>query len=277
MLWILNSDLYKEPGYQRLLNVLDRAGIEHMLVKPVPFTNRLLPFDTDTSKASLDIDNMPEPVIDTSKQIMISGSYTLCKIAQSRGWKPGAFISPNLRYDMWGKAWDSELLLNPNARICRVADANFEEKAVFIRPVEDSKVFSGRVFHKKEFKSWQKKLVKMDANDPINKDTLIIISRPVEIYTETRLFVVDGVIATASNYKLGNKVLYSDNVDSDIIDFGKYCISQWVPDRAFVLDIARTPDGCKIVEVNCINAAGFYAADMQKYVEAFEKLGEPLA
>jgi hypothetical protein len=272
MLWVLQSDLYREAGYARLLDVLDRLGIEKFIVKTVPFTSRLLPFDTDTSTSATDIDSIPEPTFDTSKPVMVSGSYTLAKIAVQRGWRPGAFVSPNLEYHMWSNAWRQELLLNPNARICRVEDADFDEKVVFIRPNADSKAFSGRVFFKKEFQSWRKKLIKMSTEDPLNGKTEIIISAPKEIYSEFRLFVIDNKIITASQYKLGARVITSDVVDQDIIDFGKKCIADWVPDRAFVLDVARTPEGCKIVEVNCINAAGFYAADMQKYVMAFETM-----
>lgn len=270
MLWIINSDLYKEPGYQKLLTILDRLSLPNLKVKPVPFTGRLIPLETDTSRALSDVSEIPEPQIDISSKVMVSGSYTLCKIAKERGWTPGAFLSANLRYDVWAKSWAPELLLNPNARICPVHEADFEDSRAFVRPVEDSKVFSGRVFHRKEFRSWKKKLVKMSPGDPINGDTLVIISKPVEIFTETRLFVVKKKIATASQYKLGSRVVYSDQVDQDILEFGQHCIDVWTPDEAFVLDIARTPYGLKIVEVNCINASGFYAADMQKYVEAFE-------
>lgn len=41
---------------------------------------------------------------------------------------------------------------------------------------------------------------------------------------------------------------------------------------AYVLDICRTDDGLKIIETNCINAAGFYAADLGKLVSALEEL-----
>jgi hypothetical protein len=41
---------------------------------------------------------------------------------------------------------------------------------------------------------------------------------------------------------------------------------------AFVMDICLTPDGWKIVEINCVNCSGFYRGDLQKLVMALEDL-----
>jgi len=49
-------------------------------------------------------------------------------------------------------------------------------------------------------------------------------------------------------------------------------VDLWSPDVGFVLDIADTPEGFKVIEVNCLNASGFYACDMAKVVFALEEL-----
>lgn len=49
-------------------------------------------------------------------------------------------------------------------------------------------------------------------------------------------------------------------------------IEIWQPARAFVIDIALTQESYKIVEINCINSAGFYAADVSKIVNAIQKM-----
>jgi len=45
-------------------------------------------------------------------------------------------------------------------------------------------------------------------------------------------------------------------------------VDMWQPADAFVLDIALTHNGYKVLEVNCLNSAGFYAADVSKLVQA---------
>ena len=61
-------------------------------------------------------------------------------------------------------------------------------------------------------------------------------------------------------------------VDEAITDRGTAIAASWSPARAFVLDLCDTPDGIKIVEAGCINAAGFYAADMQLLLMAIENM-----
>lgn len=39
---------------------------------------------------------------------------------------------------------------------------------------------------------------------------------------------------------------------------------------AYVIDICHTDDGLKMLETNCINAAGFYEADLLKLVSVID-------
>lgn len=197
------------------------------------------------------------------------GSYTLVKIANERGWKPGAYLD-NLSYDKWSQAWAAIDLLNPYAITSKFRDAKIIDDLAFVRPVADSKAFAGKVFGKEEFHAWQKKVSAMSPEDPLNGDTEILVSKPVNIYNETRFFVVGGEIVTASLYKRGNQVTYSNLIDQGAEDFCKAKIHEWCPNPAFVIDIAATEAGYKIVELNCFNAAGFYDCDIQKIVEAVE-------
>lgn len=41
---------------------------------------------------------------------------------------------------------------------------------------------------------------------------------------------------------------------------------------AYVMDICRTDDGLRLLETNCINAAGFYAADVVRLARAIDAL-----
>ena len=44
------------------------------------------------------------------------------------------------------------------------------------------------------------------------------------------------------------------------------------PAKAFVIDIARVDGEFKIIEINNLNSAGFYASDVQKIIAAIEEL-----
>lgn len=41
---------------------------------------------------------------------------------------------------------------------------------------------------------------------------------------------------------------------------------------AYVMDICRTDDGLRLLETNCINAAGFYASDVVRLASAIDAL-----
>ena len=55
-------------------------------------------------------------------------------------------------------------------------------------------------------------------------------------------------------------------INDDEIDFVNNMISLYQPTKAFVMDIAYTDEGLKIVELNCINCSGFYEANIQKII-----------
>jgi hypothetical protein len=273
VLWILQNNIHNEPGFLRLVDALAKRQLPFMIVKPVPFTHQLLRAEMDTSTATRDVEELAALEIDATQPVIAFGSYTLAQIAAARGWRPGAFLE-NLSYDIWSRAWPSDWLLNPDARITCLRDADFEDEIAFVRPVKDSKLFAGKVFERAEFLAWKTAVLKSAADgDPLDATTQVTISSPRMINTETRVFVVAGEVVTFSQYRRDGKLAYSGvRVDDEVLIFAAQCIAMWRPNEAFALDIAQTPDGCRIVEVNCINAAGFYAADTARLVDALESV-----
>jgi len=272
MLWVVQSNLYKETAFQELNRLLDKMDIPKVLVKPLPFSLKLTHADTDLS--GQDLDSIEEPYIDNSKNIMVCGAYTMAKIAKDRGWKPGAFINDNFEYEVCIKNWGGENMLNGDSIISTIQNLIIPSgwAKVFARPTEDTKSFAGGIFHKEQFENWMKDILKIEGFSTMNKETRIMVSTLKEIYAEYRLFVVDGRIVTGSLYKLRDQVIYNSLIDESVISFAKEMISQWQPDRAFVIDIAVTPDGNKIIEINNINSSGFYACDLSKFIISIEEM-----
>jgi hypothetical protein len=105
-----------------------------------------------------------------------------------------------------------------------------------------------------------------------------------EIMAEYRLFVVDGEIIAGSLYRAFNKSkvlpIFTDNTfthneinqEDACIKFAKNMLDIYQPAKAFVLDIAITLFGPKIIEVNNINSSGFYASNIEAVVVALNKL-----
>jgi hypothetical protein len=70
-----------EEGYGKLLSALDRAGAPYKECKVIPFVTKL------------------EPDLSPSGKVIVMGAYTMTKIAQNKGWYPGAFLG-NLDYEV---------------------------------------------------------------------------------------------------------------------------------------------------------------------------------
>lgn len=262
MHWIIQDNLYREDGVLRLFETLERLEIPHTVVKVVPFT-------ADLS----DAEQIVPPIEMPTGHIMVCGSTTLAKIAQHRGWMPGSFLNANHDYRVW-RAHYGDDLLNADAVVCRFDQVEPRWTTMFIRPCEDSKTFSGMITDWLEFAEWRDKVIRLkETYTSLDAATMVMYGPLKSIRKEFRFFIVDGEIAGESVYKIGNRVAYQSLVDDGAIAFTRRMIAHWQPARAFVIDVAALDDDrYAVVEINCINSAGFYSIDIAKFVMAIENM-----
>lgn len=131
----------------------------------------------------------------------------------------------------------------------------------FVRPVEDNKAFTGRVFQADTFQEWKN-------NNP-NLLGIQAIACPVKkIYREYRLFFVGERCVTGSLYMQAGQPMVSPDVDPEAVDYAQVITSKWRPAAAFVVDIGLTESGYRVIEFNNINSSGFYASNVDRLVAA---------
>jgi hypothetical protein len=253
--WILQNNIYSEEGWDALVGALERLGITYSTHKCVPFAGTLEPEA-----------NPPEG------RVIVMGSYTLANHAYDRGWTPGAWLG-NLDFRTQRRHWGIHML-NVDAVIATVELLNEVWGRRFIRPVHDTKSFTGQVFDHATWAEFRTGV--MNTFDAINigPETLVMVCSPKEIYSETRCWIVDGKVVTCSGYKVGTIKRYTapELVDAHITRFAQEMAEKWSPNRAYVMDVCETPAGLRIVEVNNLNSAGFYKADMNRLVQALESM-----
>ena len=260
MHWVLQENLFDEQGFRDAIDVLERFNIPYSLHKVVPFVGELI------------------PDIDPDDNVICMGSYSMRHIAKKKGWYPGVFDLEQVNFNEQMKHW-GRFMLNADAVVSRFADAKIVTGRAFLRPIEDSKVFAGKVFTDQELKEWQHSIITMgdDYGSSMNGDTLIQVCPVKEIYAEYRYWIVDDKIVTKSMYKRGDTVYYSSDVDERFDRFvssltsGSFSVDYWRPHDAYVIDVCDTPDGIKVVELNTLNSAGFYAANMTDLIMALEE------
>lgn len=281
MLWLLQTNVSQENSFKPLLDAVSKHA-SFRLVKTVPFTDIIVDNDIDIN--NYNENNIPEFSIDKNQPIMTMGSYTLAKIANKRGWKPaGDFISNNFNFDNLKKHYGCQNMLNGQAIQGTIGNIEIpdEWEDVFARPLEDTKSFAGGVFDKGIFQEFLDTMI--DINEELlNAETPIIVAPVHEILAEYRLFVVDGKIVAGSLYKVLDETKSipmfksESTVSNDIsqedtcVAFAKTMLGIYQPEQAFVLDIAITLFGPKIIEVNNINSSGFYVANVEDIVVAIE-------
>lgn len=252
MHWIVQNNVFNEARYEDVQGTLERGGIAYTAVNVVPFSGEL----------------DPEP--DVGNPIAVIGGYSLVKAAHRRGWGPGVFYSDQIAFPVYARVYGRDLL-NHDARVCRFGELRLTERS-FLRPVDDSKDFSGMLIEPGKFDEWRERVCAIEGYATITADTEVVVAPVKEIWAEYRFFVVEGRIVTASRYRLGAALAESAEIPPDVMEAAERYVAHWQPDRAFVIDLAVTPDGIKVIEFNNINSSGWYHADVSKVIQAIDAI-----
>lgn len=245
-----------------LVAVLERLDIPHSVHKVVPFIGEL----------------SPEPDIADPSDTLLYGSYTLWRYAERHGLIPGVF---RLRPFLHETPWQPFMLNGTDAHVLALRDvpARLPDTRPdwFIRPVDDSKAVPGRIWSREDIIGQAHKVCALAPDEipggALQPDTELMFTVPARISKEWRLWIVQDQVVTHSLYKEGRHVVYRPEIDEDALSFAQNLIAAnpgYAP--AYVMDICRAETGLRLLETNCLNAAGFYAADLNALVQALEDM-----
>jgi hypothetical protein len=265
---VVQNNLWNEFGFKTLIGALETHEVPYTIVNIIPFVHKL------------------DPDIHPEGNVMVWGATTLGHIAVEKGWKPGRFQNENFDMRKLHEVYGS-YLLNSDAKFCTLEEMRFDTP-MFCRPVHDSKSFSGVVLTPEELETWKQQVIDVsDGFSTLRPETPVMYAAPKDIELEARFFIIDGKVISGSTYRtLGRQIMYQ-RVDSTnplfhpMIEFAQSMAGFWGqglsfssegPDKAWVLDVAQIDGKNKVVEINTINSAGFYATDMDAVVKALENL-----
>lgn len=253
MHWALQNNLYPEAGYVSLVESLERLGLPHSFHGVVPFVGSFDP-----------------PLVIDHTNVICMGSYSMRHAAAEMGWNPGVFDLYPFPFPVQHERWGDHML-NSGSRVVPIRQVVLDAPS-FVRPIHDTKAFTAKVYSPEEFHAWK---TAVDAlgdmpDEAFDRNSHVQVSPPREIHAEYRFWIVKGRVVTSSLYKRGDTVTYSRDVPDLFTGFATEMVSAWQPHDAFVIDVADTPVGPKIVEINTLNASGFYAADVQRLVISLE-------
>lgn len=253
--WILQNKL---GGAYSTLDALKQACAE----VDRPFVEvAVVPFNEEPP----DIPPVQAPFVFYGYTTLILSVYS------SERWRQGVFFNPEaFRPESYRRHY-GDLYLNADLQLMTFAELDAlefsPEARIFLRPNDDCKRWSGQVMTFEAFREWFRGFRNM-ADLPVNAQSPLIYSPAKEILSEWRIFLVEGRCVGASLYQ----PTANPFVPREVIDFAESAAKIWTPVPVVVVDVAKTADGLfRIVELNCFNGCGFYAADVAAIVRSVSR------
>jgi hypothetical protein len=270
MHYILQENVFRERHYDMIEKSLIKFNLPYTKVRLFPFVDKIVSLSDLPDDFGYNVDELPEFDPGT-KNVFCFGAIKLARIASKKGWFPGSMMNENHDFMVY-KEFFKEELLNYDSVITNLSHQFYWEKdeVKFIRPTQDTKSFTGALFTEVEWRDSVEHNLHNYRSEIFNENTLIQVSSPKQIYQEIRCWVVNKKVITASNYRIGNEVIYKRVIDEVPLKYAQSMVDKFQLNEAFVIDICETETGWKIVECGCINCAGFYDADLQKLLVAIE-------
>jgi hypothetical protein len=252
MFYVIQENVFREENYNKIFDVMKRLKLPYEILR----------FDKNGEFNKL---------MNRRKDVFVFGSVRAARLSTQMEWVPGSFYGKNHDFQIYKDHYKKNLL-NYDSLLKDIADPIVWEpnEVKFIRPSKDSKVFNGKLYSKIKWEDTVQMVKEkyLGVMPPVT----IQVTSPKKIYKEARIWVVDGKVVTSSYYKFGDNVVWTEDVEPEGLEFAQRMIDLYKVAPAFVMDICLTPDGWKIVEINCINCSGFYRGDLQKLVMALEDL-----
>lgn len=258
--WVVDTYLLDNAQYempQHFPDVVKSLGYNCITTKYVPFSDW---------NESLD-------GLDHTRPIIMYGTHNFIKQARkAKSLVPGDYCNEqNLKCSEWMTRYPKDWLMNADCHWLPfgLLSSLIPTKSLFLRPDSVGKLFAGRTVKPEDF---GEELKKIDDTSGVNNSTMIVVNDLVAIHAEYRFFVAEGIVVAGSQYRRDGKLdIRADYSDAAKVMADKVATYEWQPDRCYVVDIAETDDGAKIIELNSMSCAGTYACDLAPIIDSVSK------
>lgn len=237
--WLIQPTKVEEDKIIYLMDLLTKGDIPFEIVYPLK--GKILTSDKQEFRFRDD------------ENYFICGSYPLTRYAHAK--RPDSVFSlDDYKFEDLMTVFGKENFVNPDSQTIHTKDIDWNKhEEYFVRPFDDTKSFNGGIYN----------------FNTLKYDGQVIIAPLKHISREYRFFIVDGQIVTGSLYKVNGSLEESDVIDTGALKFAEKMIEKFkIP--GYVIDIAKIDDEYKIMELNCLNASGFYKINLYKLILAIE-------
>lgn len=255
MIFLIQENLFREEHYTILMEIMVKYALNHKIVRITSDNDDIIDIETGN------------PVELETKNVFCFGSIKMARISKKHDWFPGSFLNNNHDYEIYSEKFGKENMLNGDSIIQKFGDKIDFNTNKFIRPTQDTKVFTGQVYSKYEWEDFVESSL-YNGRFSLTKDTHIQVSTPKLIQQEVRCWIVKGKLITSSYYRLGNMSYMAECNDEIILEYAQKMVDKYSPADSFVIDICLVDGEPKIVEINCINCSGFYKQNLSKLIQS---------
>lgn len=266
MKWLVQEFLNNGSNIERIKKALDFFFVDYLLIK-LDSEDNLIVLDKESK---LPFDNSDQILNDfiLNEDIMVYGSKSFCNIALEMGLTPGSFMNKNFEFEVFREYLGDELL-NSSFEIGELLNLTPVYDEFFIRPTGNTKLFTGMTVTRDEFLLWQDR-ERVEDSSYIGES--LMISPVKEILVEYRFFIVNQEIVTGSSYKVGNSIDIYHPFSDELLSYTERMVDLFSLSVAYVIDIALTSEGFKVIEYNNFNSSGLYGCDEFEIVKAINNL-----
>lgn len=276
--WIIEKDVFEEGNPERLLEIVERKGMEAKVLGYVPFGGGVY----ETRKVHRLIVE-EDSLFPKDACVVAYGSINLVRRLLAKApWTPTAWMDlPALRcnsyYAHWGH-WclQQRYYMLPWGEVDRRGRRLYDElgaDTLFFRPNENTKVFSGKLVAEEDFRRW------FDQEEYCyspGRHQLVVIAEPKKIEAEWRFVISEGKVITASRYKQDG--VHSEETMEEGAPEGAMSLAEdlarddWQPQPIYCADVCLSEGRYRLLEIGDVACAGLYRCDLEKYVDAVSSL-----
>ena len=154
--------------------------------------------------------------------------------------------------------------LNGSGSVLSLAELSLKLKdaAFHVRPEFVDKAFAGGVY---TAESWQS----IVNERRLSQDLSCWVSPIKPIIAEFRCWVINYEVIEISQYRRNDKMNVIREESHEVLDEARRLAAIYSPASCYVIDIAQTEHGYKVIEFNPIHCSGWYAANIDKILDAW--------
>ncbi len=253
MYYLIQSDIYSDPEHDKIFGALEELNLEYETIE----------LGKSGENISIQSDR---------KDVFVYGSVKLARLCKANSdWHPGSFYGGNHTFKAYAAHY-KENVLNYENTVFKFGEPiswNVGEEK-FIKPYIDAKVFTGKVFTQMKWTDFVQESLLHPKTKMLTAETLVQYSKPQKILKEARLWIVGEKMIDGVYYHFESNQPFESRVPLEGKEFAESMIKIFNVADAFVMDIGYTENGWKIIEINCINSAGFYSLNVKPLVRALE-------